>query len=94
MSDKLIEASMHLECLNDAWNELWFADAIGLQVPDDARKLILRDEIACRIWAAIYLIQSQRTGQELENHQSTIDEANRYNGGDFGEGEPIQGASH
>lgn len=82
---EMLQALMHMEYINEAWNELWFSESLGLPKPDENRAMVLRDEIACRIWAAIYLTQFVAQGSMPENYKATIDEANRFNGSDFGE---------
>lgn len=78
--ESLIEAQMHLECLNEAWLE--FLECFRDISPE--RKEVVREEISSRIWAAIYLIQYRNKPEELasEKVSGAIREANSFNGGD------------
>ena len=75
----LIEAQMHAEYLNEAWCELC---GIAGDVSAERRKVI-EAEISVRVWAVIYSIQAQRTGDLSEDAKETIKEANRFNGFDL-----------
>lgn len=81
MQQELIQAQMHLEFLSGAWNELNHWHAIGKDEPSDERKKALKDEIASRTWAALYLVQFLRTGNKEENHDEVMRDANAHNGG-------------
>lgn len=71
---------MHLECLTEAWLE--YTQAFKDITPE--RKAVVKEEIPCRIWAAIYLLQYLNSSEfETERVQSVIREANAFNGGDF-----------
>lgn len=74
----LLQAQMHIECINDAWLE--FTEAfkdITLE-----RKEVVRDEIGSRIWAAIYLIQYRNDPGKMADSgvQKVLREANAHNG--------------
>lgn len=84
----LFEAQMHAECLNEAWCELM---GIGGAVSAERQKVI-EAEISVRVWAVIYLIQAQRTGDLSEDAKETIKEANRFNGFDVDDSVNIAGA--
>lgn len=79
MSTNAIEAQMHAECLNEAWCELC---GISGAVSGDRRKVI-EAEISVRIWAVIYLIQSDLKGGLSDDAKEVIREANAYNGCDL-----------
>ena len=67
---------MHAECLNEAWCELMgIAGAVSAE-----RKKVIEAEISVRIWAVIYLIQSDLTGNLTDDAKEVIREANAYNG--------------
>ena len=52
-ADKLlIEAQMHLECMNEALLEIEFAK------PSKERKRVINAELSARLWAAIHITQS------------------------------------
>ena len=78
--NELKEAQMHLECINEAWNELNHWEAIDRPGPDKERRALVMEEISCRIWAATYLVQYVWSGTKPENYDATIREARRFNG--------------
>ena len=67
---------MHAECLNEAWCEL--CGIAGVVTPE--RRKVIEAEISVRVWAVIYLVQSQRHGGLSSDALETIKEANRFNG--------------
>ena len=75
MRHDLIEAQMHAECLNDAWCEL------NGEV-SEARRTVIAAEISARVWAVIYIIQAQSSGNLSSDAEEVIREANAFNGGD------------
>ena len=77
---ELLKAQMHLECINDAWNELNHWDAVGKPEPTIERRNVVMEEISCRIWAATYLVQFVATGSRPDNYDATLTEADRFNG--------------
>lgn len=54
----LIEAQMHLECMNEAFLEMERGDM------DDERQRVVYAELIARLWASIHLVQSVRMGRE------------------------------
>ena len=76
--DCLLEAQMHIECINDAWLE--FTEAFKTITPE--RKEIVRDEIGSRIWAVIYLIQYRNDPLKIASDevQEILRESNAHNG--------------
>lgn len=80
MQQELIQAQMHLEFLNCAWNELHHWHEVGKDEPSEEGKAALKDEISCRTWAALYLVQLARTGSKTADHDETIKAADAYNG--------------
>ena len=68
-------AQMHMECLNEAWNE--FNE--GISELKNERMLVLHHEIRARLWAAIYLVQGVASGVPLSADQcATVEEALAY----------------
>ncbi len=74
--EKKIQALKHAECLNEAWLE--YTEAFKKIEP--WRKLVVREEIAQRIWGVIYLLQAigNPEFEGTENHQKTIDDAESW----------------
>lgn len=73
----LIEAQMHLECINEAFLELW-----ATSTPSTERQRLIKEELSCRIWAAIYLVQAVRLPDEIlpVRFEEILREANAFNG--------------
>ena len=70
-------AQMHLEGLNEAWNEF----NSEIEKLRTERMLVVHDEIHARLWAAIYLVQGAWTGDPLNADQcATVAEAGAYDG--------------
>ena len=74
MSDFLIQAQMHAECLNEALCELF------IKSPSEDRKKVIEAEMAVRVWAVIYLIQASRGSELSEDAMQVIREACAFNG--------------
>lgn len=85
----LLEAQMHIECINEAWME--FTEAFKDITPE--RKEVVRDEIGSRIWAVIYLIQHRNDPKKIASRrvQEILREANAHNGVDDDEGADVSG---
>ena len=61
----LIEAQMHLECMNEVFLEMERGDM------DDERQRVVYAELIARLWASIHLVQSVRMGRPDEGlHQA------------------------
>ena len=77
--EMLIDAQMHMECMNEAFCELWGAG--GMKVPNKKRQRVINEELSVRLWAAIYLVQAVRDpeGEKPANFNDTIREASAYN---------------
>lgn len=75
----LIEAQMHLECMNEAFIDL--APAMEqLQGMDGMEALKTAwHEINARVWAAIHLVQSVRRGEPDEQLAEALMQANAFN---------------
>ena len=73
----LIEAQMHMECMNEAFCELF-----GDKPVTPERQLVVKSELCTRVWAAIYLVQA--ANNPSQKHPNRFDEvlreANAYNG--------------
>ncbi len=68
-------AQMHLECLNEAWNEY---NSLLKNLTNE-RMLVVHNEIHTRLWASIYLVQGVWTGVPLTSDQcATVAEAGAY----------------
>ena len=81
-ADKLlIEAQMHLECMNEALLEIEFAK------PSKERKRVINAELSARLWAAIHITQSVRLGREDKELIDTLREARRFNNVDDAPGQ-------
>ena len=74
MSDFLIQAQMHAECLNEALCELF------IKSPSEDRKKVIEAEMAARVWAVIYLIRASRGSELSEDAMQVIREACAFNG--------------
>ena len=75
MTDKnemLIDAQKHLECLNEALQELHTKRLSAKQIKT------LNKESACRLEAAILLIQAVRTGQPSERMGAAMRKAEAF----------------
>ena len=72
-ADKLlIEAQMHLECMNEAFLEMERGDM------DDERQRVVYAELIARLWASIHLIQSVRMGRPDEGLEQARREVGHY----------------
>ena len=73
----LIEAQMHLECMNEGFCEM----RVG-EPPNKERQRVIEDELYSRLWAAVYLVQAARNPerQRPDNFDEILREANAYNG--------------
>ena len=72
-ADKLlIEAQMHLECMNEAFLEMERGDM------DDERQRVVYAELIARLWASIHLIQSVRMGRPDEGLEQARREVMHY----------------
>lgn len=81
-ADKLlIEAQMHLECMNEAFLEMERGDM------DDERQRVVYAELIARLWASIHLVQSVRLGREDKDLIDTLREARRFNNVDDAPGQ-------
>lgn len=81
-ADKLlIEAQMHLECMNEAFLEMERGDM------DDERQRVVYAELIARLWAAIHITQSVRLGREDKELIDTLREARRFNNVDDAPGQ-------
>jgi hypothetical protein len=69
----LIEAQMHLECMNEAFLEIERGEA------DEDRQRVVYAELLARLWASIHLVQSVRLGREDEGLVEALREARCYN---------------
>ena len=73
-ADKLlIEAQMHLECMNEAFLEMERGDI------DDERQRVVYAELIARLWASIHLVQSVRMGREDDGLADALKDARCYN---------------
>jgi hypothetical protein len=81
--EMLVEAQMHMECMNEAFLELWGAG--GMKKPSKQRQRVINEELSARVWAAIYLVQAVRDPEwkKPDNFNDTIREANAHNGLDY-----------
>ena len=55
----LIEAQMHLECMNEAFFEMERGDM------QEERQKVVYSELIARLWASIHLVQSVRLGRRM-----------------------------
>ena len=73
----LIEAQMHMECINEAFCEMWLG-----KKPSKKRQLVIDGELSARVWAAIYLTQAalEPNHHRPSDFDDVVREANAYNG--------------
>ena len=80
-AEMLIEAQMHLECMNEAFLEM---ERGGI---DEERQRVVYAELIARLWASIHLVQSVRIGREDEGLADALREARCYNNVDDAPGQ-------
>lgn len=68
----LIEAQMHLECMNEV-----FLEMEGGMLGEERQKVAYH-ELLARLWASIHLIQSVRMGRPDEGLEQARREVGRY----------------
>ena len=68
----LIEAQMHLECMNEAFLEMERGDM------GEERQRVVYAELLARLWASIHLVQSVRLGREYDGLADALIEARRF----------------
>lgn len=68
----LIEAQMHLECMNEVFLEM----EVGML--DEERQKTAYHELLARLWASIHLIQSVRMGRPDEGLEQARREVGHY----------------
>lgn len=75
----LIEAQMHLECMNEAFVDM--APALEQLTGMDGQEAIKTAwaEVNARVWAAIHLVQSVRMGKPDEQLDEALMQANAFN---------------
>lgn len=75
----LIEAQMHLECMNEAFIDM--APAIQQLTGMDGAEVLTTawSEVNARVWAAIHLVQSVRMGRPDEQLDEALMQANAFN---------------
>lgn len=75
----LIEAQMHLECMNEAFIDL--APAMEQLTGMDGAEAVTTawHEINARVWAAIHLVQSVRRGKPDAQLEDALVQANAFN---------------
>lgn len=72
----LIEAQMHLECMDEAFFEMERGD-----MPEERQKVVYSELIA-RLWASIHLVQSVRLGREDDGLAEALLEARCFDKAD------------
>jgi hypothetical protein len=75
----LIEAQMHLECINEAFIDM--APAMQQLTSMDGQEVLKTTwaEVNARVWAAIHLVQSVRMGRPDEQLADALMQANAFN---------------
>lgn len=81
----LIEAQMHLECMNEAFLEMERGDM------GEERQRVVYAELLARLWASIHLVQSVRLGREDDGLAAALSEARCFHNVDDA---PVQEGLH